>query len=182
MRLALLLLPASLTLVLAACGGTSLPLDDAGTDASADASADAKSDVLGGDGGTCVPAPVEGTACVPGQVPCDKVIGCCSPMYGCNATTKKWELLAVGCACMSFPCGTTTCMGNEVCRKQYGGVPLPEGGVSVSYSCVPYPTACARQQTCDCLLASPPPGCTPQPAPNGCVGTPSGNTVSCMGQ
>lgn len=161
----------------AACGGyASVDLDGG-----SDAGGDAKGDVITGDGGACVPAPKQGTACTPGQVACDKVIGCCSPVYGCNPTTKTWEIVPTGCPCASFNCGTTTCLGNQVCKKQYGGVPMPDGGVSVSYSCVAYPAACERQQTCDCLKESPPPGCTLQPT-NGCEGTATGNTVSCMGQ
>jgi hypothetical protein len=169
----------TLLLSLAACGGTAAPVvDDAGADATSDGAADTGSDAAN-DGGTCVPTPKVGTPCVPGQVACDKVIGCCSPMIGCNATTKQWEVLAVGCACQSFACGDKQCGGNEVCRKQFGGIPLPDGGVSVTYSCVPYPSACERQQTCDCLKQSPPAGCTL--APQGCIGTPTGNTVECMG-
>ena len=164
--------------LLVACGGTALPnVEDGGTDASADHT----SGDSGGDGGACVLTPKEGDPCVPGQVSCDKVFGCCSPMYGCNATTKKWEILAVGCACQSFACGDKQCLGSEVCRKQSGGVPLPDGGVAVTYSCESYPTTCQRDQTCDCLAKSPPLGCI-LIGGSSCAASSAGITVTCAGQ
>lgn len=173
-----------LVLLLTACGGAiSTPAgsnDGGNVDASANppVSADGGAPTLG-DGGTCVQDPRTGDPCVPGQVSCEKVVSvCCTPTHMCSATTKRWEEVAVDCICRSFACGDVTCPANEVCVEAFGGVPQPDGGVSVAYRCQPYPAKCEYHQTCGCLKQNAIPGCLA----NTCVETSSGNTVSCLGE
>lgn len=162
--------------ILVGCGGTTtVPVDgDGGTDAAADAISEGG----GGDAGSCVPSPVPGTACKVGDVSCDKVDGCCAPSYACNALSKKWELLAVGCACMGFKCGNSTCMGTQICVARGSGV---DGG-GTSYTCAEYPTACARQWTCDCVKKNIGSSCLSNPPGPPCDESTGHPSITCMGQ
>lgn len=170
---------AALALVtLVACGGTQTVDADSGTDAApSDAASDGTSDAAP-DASGCVPSPKAGTPCVPGQVTCDHVDGCCAPTLGCNPTSKTWELLAVGCACQGHTCGTKTCSGTEMCVERQPGIPVDGGGSF--FECAPYPDACKSNWTCGCVEKNLPSACTL--APSGCKDTPFPVRLSCMGQ
>jgi hypothetical protein len=157
-----------------ACGGTvATPVDgDAGTDAAADAVSEA-----GGDGGSCVPSPVVGSPCKVGDVSCDVVDACCAPSYGCSPQSKTWQPMEAGCMCAGFKCGDKTCMGSQFCVSRGSGV---DGG-GTSYECAEYPTACARQWTCDCVKKNIGPSCLQNP-PGICNDSAGHPMLSCMGQ
>jgi hypothetical protein len=159
-----------------ACGGTQLEGLDAGSDAASDALVDGTSDAAP-DASACVASPKAGTPCVPGQVTCDHVDGCCVPVLGCNSTSKTWEVLAVGCACAGHPCGSKTCSGTEMCVERGTGV---DGGGGSSFECAPYPDACKSNWTCDCVKGHLPPSCFLAPV-GGCKDTPFPVRLTCMG-
>ena len=165
--------------LLVGCGGT-VESPVAGDGGGKDAAGDVVSDT-GSDAGSCVPAPVPGTACKVGDVSCDKVDGCCAPVYSCNPQTSKWEALLTGCMCAGFKCGDKTCMGTELCLRRAGGVPMPDGGVAIGYECAAYPTACQRQWTCDCVTKNIGPSCLQNP-PGVCDDSTGHPTLSCLGQ
>ena len=158
----------------AACGGTLPTTNDGGTDAG-----DAGGDSATSDGGACVPSPQQGAPCVPGQVTCDKVNACCVTIMTCNTTSKTWEPLGLGCACMGNPCGPQTCSGTEMCLERGSGVPQPDGGSGTTYECAPYPDACKRNWTCGCVEKNLPPSCTV--SGGGCKDTSGSVTLTCMG-
>lgn len=162
---------AAVTVLLVACGGGTLETKN-------DAGGDAGSDVVTGDAGGCVQSPQQGAACVPGQVTCDKVNACCITIMTCNTTSKTWEPLGLGCACMGNPCGTKTCAGTEMCIERGSGIPI-DGGSQTTYECAPYPDACKRNWTCGCVEKNIPPSCTVNPG--GCKDTSGAVTLTCMG-
>ena len=173
--------PRILSLALAAlasvaCGGTSTTISD---DGGLDAAGDAPPGDASGDGGACVDSPQRGAPCVPGQVTCDKVNACCLTIQTCDANTKTWQPLGLGCACMGVPCGPKTCMGTEMCIERGSGVPPPDGGSGTTYECAPYPDACKRTWTCGCVEKNLPTSCTVNPG--GCKESNGGVTITCMG-
>ncbi|CAN5227578.1 hypothetical protein BH09MYX1_BH09MYX1_49770 [soil metagenome] len=157
--------PRSLALLfgLAACGGSVSSVPDrvpnyAATEATVDA-------------GACIRVSQEGTTCVSGQRSCDRVDLCCASAFTCDNASKTWKLSGNACLlCQSHPCGNLTCQGNEMCVQHSG---------SGASSCVPYPTACAREWTCGCVEKSLPSSCTL--VPNGCTDTTLPVTLRCTG-
>ncbi len=164
----------TLPLLITACGGISSPVTlDAGE---AGSSVDA-----GVDTGTCVPAPQSGGACTNGQVPCDQVDPCCSQTLVCDSSTQKWRASGISCLlCANFTCGWLTCNGGSVCVQRTSGLPSPDGGSGPSYECVPMPTACDRQWTCDCVTKHLPPNCS-LGGSSKCKDPAWQVTVSCLG-
>lgn len=174
--------------ILVACGGTTTTIatqeagtSDAGpTDSAADAATidgATPTDGAGPDGaGGCVSLPAEGTACIPGQISCDRVDLCCASAATCDATTKKWKLSAMACLlCPTHGCGDKTCAGTQMCIAHAPGVP----GGQPTYECAAYPAACAREWTCGCVEKNLPAGCTL--AVNGCSDADLPVKVACMG-
>lgn len=143
-----------LTLALAvpvACGGTTTNASAESTDAETPSDAlpsDAlPSDGPAGDSSACVATAKEADPCSAGQVSCDRVDLCCASALTCEAGT--WQLTGQQCLlCETHPCGTETCQGDEMCLERSSGV---DGG-SAQYSCVPYPSECKRQWTCECVM------------------------------
>lgn len=134
--------------LLLACGGSATTNTDAGADGAAS------------DGGACVSSPKVGQACASGAKPCDRVDPCCAQTLVCDAMTSVWKNSGVACIqCEGFSCGAQTCMGGTVCVAAGVGIPPPDGGPTVNFSCAPMPAACARDWTCDCVSKNLPPSC-----------------------
>lgn len=161
-------------LLLAACGGVSTPV---GTDAGdASLAGDAS-----GDAGACVASPKLGGACTTGQISCDRVDPCCAQTVVCDGATHTWKDSGIACLqCPSFSCGAKTCTGGTVCLARGSGVPVPDGGASTFYECVPMPASCSRDWTCGCVEKNLPANCTLTPS-GGCVEQATHVTLSCMG-
>jgi hypothetical protein len=166
---------------LVACGGTtSAPVvtpDGGGSDAATSDGGSSDSGSTDPDAaGGCVHQPAADTACVPGQLSCDRVDLCCASAAACDPTTQKWKLTGNACLlCSKHGCGDKTCAGNEMCVSQAPGTP----GGQPTYSCAAYPAACAREWTCGCVTKNLPTGCAL--AGNGCNDTDFPVKLSCMG-
>lgn len=134
-----------------------------------------------GDGG-CVPSPAIGSPCIPGQVTCDVVDVCCAGLLSCDAASRTWRSVGLGCPCRSTPCGDKTCGGNQFCRARAAGIPSPDGGtLPDSYECVDFPPSCARTWTCECLAKVAEPACTQSPQAS-CTIVNDRPLQRCMGQ
>jgi hypothetical protein len=134
-----------------ACGGVSTTNTDAGEAGAGEAGADASA---------CVLLPKIGTPCTPGQKSCDRVDPCCTQTVVCDAMTALWKDSGVACLqCEGFACGSQTCAGGMVCVSAGLGIPPPDGGPSVTYTCTAMPAACSRNWSCDCVTKNLPPNC-----------------------
>lgn len=76
----------------------------------------------------------------------------------CTAHSGGSDLNADG-NCMQLggyvPCGARFCDAQtSYCQISYGDVPLPDGGVSVSYGCQPLPTKCVGSKDCACFMGA----------------------------
>lgn len=143
---------------------------------------DGSVEVDSGEAGACVPSPAVGSPCIPGQVTCDVVDACCAGIVSCDAPSRTWRSLGLGCPCRSTPCGEKTCGGDQFCRARSAGVPAPDGGtLPETYECVDFPPACARTWTCECLVKVSDPACTQAPQAS-CTIVNDRPLQRCMGQ
>jgi hypothetical protein len=94
-----------------------------------------------------------GSTCSPEGKTCGQ---CSDPCQFCNLIQcqgGKWaavESFPANCSDMgTSPCGT--CGPNQVCVKDYPGVPPPSDMGPYTASCKNLPAQCATQPTCSCL-------------------------------
>lgn len=177
--------------VLASACGTVADAGDAGADSGTPSDSGVREDASSTDGavgedageaGACVPSPTIGSPCIPGQVTCDVVDACCAGILSCEASSRTWRSLGLGCPCRSTPCGDKTCGGNQFCRARSAGIPAPDGGtLPDTYECVDFPPACARTWTCECLAKVSDPAC-PQAPQASCTIVNDRPLQRCMGQ
>lgn len=182
------LLASSFALV-SACGKVD-DAGDAGVDSGGTSDSGVREDGAASDGAVgvdsgdagCVPSPMVGSPCIPGQVTCDVVDACCAGILSCDASSRTWRSLGLGCPCRSTTCGDKTCSGNQFCRARSAGIPAPDGGtLPDTYECTDFPPACARTWTCECLAKVSDPACTQAPQ-GSCTIVDDRPLQRCMGQ